>query len=298
VPRTGSERLAHARDSIVDRARSLPLLSGRTATEGPAAMHGSDVPAQRGLWLREVWRSTIGKKVMVAITGAILVAYVILHVLGNLKALQGVGGGAPAVDAYAEWLRSAGDPALPREGLLWTVRVVLLLAVIVHIVGVLQLAKRNRDARPPGSAARTIGRSLASRAMVLTGLLLLAFIVFHILHFTTRTIHPTPLAEGTVYANLYVAFQEWYLVLVYVGASALIGLHLLHGTWSAIQTAGWDKPNRNRTFRRFAVGTALLVGVGFALIPLAFWLDVLPEPTTSSSAAGGMLLPGLDGGGG
>jgi succinate dehydrogenase / fumarate reductase cytochrome b subunit len=255
---------------------------GGSATEGPPAMHGSDVPPQRGLWVREFWRSTIGKKVVVAVTGAILIAYVILHVLGNLKALQGTGGGVPALDTYAEWLRTAGDPALPREGLLWTIRAVLLVAVIVHIVGVIQLANRNYAARPPGSGAERIGRSLASRWMLPTGLLLLAFIVFHVLHFTTRTIHPTPLAEGTVYANLHGAFQEWYLVLIYVGASGLIGLHLLHGTWSAVQTAGWDKPNRNRAFRRFAAGTALLVGAGFALIPVLFWLDVLPEPAQAA----------------
>jgi succinate dehydrogenase / fumarate reductase cytochrome b subunit len=269
------------------QGRIAGLLGGRGATEGPAAVHGSDVPAQRGLWVREFWRSTIGKKVVVAVTGAILVVYVVLHVLGNLKALQGAGGGAPAVDAYAEWLRTAGDPALPREGLLWTVRVVLLVALILHVVAIVQLAKRNYAARPPGSGAEHIGRSLASRLMLPTGILVLAFVVFHILHFTTGDIHPTPVREGTVYANLYGAFQEWYLVLIYVGASLLVGLHLLHGTWSAVQTAGWDKPNRNRTFRRFAVGTALVVGVGFALIPVLFWLDVLPEPLGQAAAAAG-----------
>jgi succinate dehydrogenase / fumarate reductase, cytochrome b subunit len=284
----GAATRREARDRIAApmsaQGRIAGLLSGRGSTEGPAAIHGSDVPVQRGIWVREFWGSTIGKKVVVAVTGAILIAYVILHVLGNLKALQGAGGGAPALDAYAEWLRTAGDPALPREGLLWVVRAVLIVAVVLHIVAVLQLARRNYDARPPGSGAERIGRSLASRWMLPTGLLLLAFIVFHILHFTTRSIHPTPLGEGTVYANLYGAFQEWYLVLIYVGAAALIGLHLHHGTWSTVQTAGWDKPNRNRTFRRFAAGTALLVGVGFALVPLLFWLEVLPEPVRATEA--------------
>jgi succinate dehydrogenase / fumarate reductase cytochrome b subunit len=91
-------------------------------------------------WLSEVWGSTVGKKLIVGLTGVILVAYVILHMLGNLKTLQGNGdGGLPAVDTYADWLRTAGGPVIPHEGLLWLVRVILLSAFVIHIVGVTQL---------------------------------------------------------------------------------------------------------------------------------------------------------------
>ena len=117
-----------------------------------------------------------------------------------------------------------------------------------------------------------------------SGLIVLAFIVFHILQFTTRTIQVTPVNEGTVYANLYDAFQKWYFVLFYVAVMVLLLLHLRHAIWSVTQTAGWDKPNRNTTFRRFATGFAVLVGVSFMIVPLAIWTNIVPEPKTETVA--------------
>jgi succinate dehydrogenase / fumarate reductase cytochrome b subunit len=241
-----------------------------------------DVP--RGRWLREVWQSTIGKKVIVAISGAILGLYVVLHALGNLKAFQGVGGGIPPIDHYAEWLRTAGEPVLPRNGALWAVRSVLILALVLHVTGIAQLAKRNRAARPAGQRnAAVIQRSLAARTMMLTGLVLLAFIVFHILQFTTRTIQVTPVHAGSVYTNLDAAFAEWYFVAIYVIAVGLLGLHLRHALWSLTQTLGWDKPNRNPTIRRTATVVATAVALGFAAVPLGFWSGALEEPGASPS---------------
>ena len=241
------------------------------------AIGSGDQPRLR--WLREVWESTIGKKFIVAATGAVLAAYVVLHALGNLKAVQGAGGGTPAIDTYADWLRTIGGPAVPREGVLWTIRALLLLALIVHIVGVLALTRRNREARPPGHRSTpVIRRSPAARTMLVTGVLVLAFIVFHILQFTTRTIHPTPLGSATVYTNLYLAFQEWWLVAIYVGAVVLLGFHLYHGLWSATQTMGWDTPNRNPTFRRAAALISIAVTAAFASVPILFFADALPAP--------------------
>jgi succinate dehydrogenase / fumarate reductase, cytochrome b subunit len=238
-----------------------------------------DGSPRRGRWLREVWDSSIGKKVIVAITGGILALYVFLHALGNLKALQGPGEGESAVDRYADWLRTFGHPVLPRNGFLWLIRAFLILALILHVVAIAQLWRRNRDARPAGHrGVPRLHRSLSSRTMMFTGLVLLAFIVFHILQFTTRTIQITPVHQGTVYANLYEAFQKWYFVLLYVAVMTLLLLHLRHAIWSVTQTAGWDKPNRNPTFRRFATGFAILVGVGFMVVPLAIWTDLVPEP--------------------
>src|SRR5687768_13078562 len=180
----------------------VPVPGKPRATEGPASRPGSEIASmRRGAWLRELWRSTIGKKVIVATTGAILAVYIVLHVLGNLKAIQGAGA-APAIDTYAEWLRTMGKPAIPREGLLWSLRVVLLAALIIHVTGIIQLYIRNRQARPAGHReAKQIGRSWAARTMLLSGLLLLAFVVFHILQFTTGTIQVTPVVEGEVYEN-------------------------------------------------------------------------------------------------
>jgi succinate dehydrogenase / fumarate reductase cytochrome b subunit len=254
---------------MFDAERSATRKGGTPQTERAA----------RGRWLKEYWDSTIGKKIVVAITGIFLAFYIVLHVLGNLKAFQGTGNGDPAIDQYAHWVRTLGSPALPHYGFLWAFRALLLAALIVHIVAIAQLTRRNRAARPAGyRATPVIQRSLASRTMMATGILVLAFLVFHILQFTTRTIQVTPVSSGTVYANLYDAFQKWYFVLIYVAAVALLGFHLRHAIWSVFQTAGWDKPNRNATIRRFATTLALAVTVGFAAVPLALWSDILPSP--------------------
>jgi succinate dehydrogenase cytochrome b subunit len=239
---------------------------------------------RRGRWLREVWASTIGKKVIVAITGVILVLYVVAHALGNLKALQGSGSGGAPVDSYAEWLRTVGSPVIPRNGVLWVIRAGLIAALVIHIVAIVQLTKRNRAARPAGSPAPRIQRTLSSRTMLLTGILVLAFTVFHVLQFSTRTIQVTPIYQGTVYMNLYDAFQKWYFVLIYLGGVALLGLHLRHGVWSVAQTAGWDKPNRNPALRLLATSLAAAVTIAFASVPLLFWAGALPAPPSSPPA--------------
>ncbi len=233
----------------------------------------------RGAWLREVWQSSIGKKVMVAISGGVLAAYVLLHVLGNLKAFQGTGASGAAIDAYASFLRTAGEPVVPEDGLLWTVRVLLIAALVLHVTGVIQLSRRNRGARPDGYPAKRIRRSLSSRTMLVGGLILLAFIIFHILQFTTGTINSDEYVEGAVYFNLYEAFQNPVFVAIYVLVPVVLGLHLRHAIWSTTQTAGWDKPNRNPTIRRTSNFLAVAIAVGFASVPIAFWTGILEAPS-------------------
>lgn len=232
----------------------------------------------RGAWLREVWRSSIGKKVIVAITGTVLAAYVVLHMYGNLKAFQGAGSGEPAIDRYSEWLRTFGEPLLPRSGMLWIIRVVLVTCLLIHVTGVVQLHARNRAARPAGAKAPVLQRSFASRTMLAGGLFLLGFVVFHILNLTTGTIDSGNFAQGAVYQNLYDAFQNPIFVIIYVAASLTLALHTLHGLWSSTQTAGWDKPNRNPTFRRISTAVSVAVAVGFASVPIAFWTGILGSP--------------------
>ena len=157
-------------------------------------------------------------------------------------------------------------------------RVVLIAALVLHVTGVIQLALRNREARPAGHPAKRIQRSLSSRTMLLGGLVLLAFVVFHILQFTTGTINSDDYIEGAVYRNLYEAFQNPLFVAIYVAASIILGLHLRHAIWSSIQTAGWDKPNRNPTIRRTSNFVAAAVAIGFAAVPIAFWTGILEAP--------------------
>jgi succinate dehydrogenase / fumarate reductase, cytochrome b subunit len=234
--------------------------------------------------LRELWDSSIGKKIAVAVSGGILVGYVVLHMLGNLNSLYGPGGGDARVDDYAHWLRTFGEPLLPYGFVLWAVRVLLLAALVVHVTGIAQLRARSRAARG-GHPARRIGRSFSAATTLVSGSLLLAFIVFHILQFTTLTIDVTPLHEGAVYANLYNAFQKWYFVLLYVLAVGSLGFHLRHGVWSAVQTLGFDSPERNQAIRRTAGALSVVVVVGFVLVPVLFWTGALSAPDVANTQA-------------
>lgn len=229
----------------------------------------------RGAWLREFWASSVGKKQIVALTGALLVLYVIAHMLGNLKVFQGPGTESGAIDAYAEFLRTFGEPVIPRSGLLWVARAFLLTAFVLHVVAITQLAARNRAARPVGRRPPVIKRSLSARTMQLGGVVLLVFVVFHILHFTTGTVDPGSWEEGAVFANLDAAFDSPLMVALYVIATVALGLHLRHAVWSFFQTGGWDKPNRNPTLRRGASFIAIAVTVGFIAVPVAFWVEVI-----------------------
>jgi succinate dehydrogenase / fumarate reductase cytochrome b subunit len=234
--------------------------------------------------LRTLWSSTIGKKYVVAITGLIFAIFVVLHMLGNLKAIEGPGHGHAAVDRYARALRHLGSPAFPHNFLLWVERIVLIAALILHVTAITQLWIRDRQAKPRGHEAARVRSTISARTVRWTGVLILAFIVFHILHFTTRTIHPTRLVGEHVYANAYYAFHKWWLVVIYVVAVVLLGFHLNHGLWSGAQTAGADNPDRNWFWRRMATGVAVLTTVGFALVPLLYAFDALPKPGKAAAA--------------
>jgi succinate dehydrogenase / fumarate reductase cytochrome b subunit len=252
------------------------------------AIHHGAVRDYRPHRLLALWRSTIGKKYVAAVTGVIIATWVVLHMLGNLKTIEGPGRGDPALDRYAHFLRTVGSPVLPHDMLLWFIRAILLLAVVLHITVVVQLWLRNRSTKPAGHNATRIRSTLAARTMPWTGLVILVFVIFHLLQFTTRTIHPTPLHDGTVYANVYYAFQKWWLVLIYVGVVVLLGFHIWHGLWSGTQTAGIDNPDRNWFWRRSASVVALVTVIGFALVPTLVWTKAVPAPvkTMHTLAAG------------
>lgn len=230
-----------------------------------------------------LWRTTIGKKYVAAVTGAIVAIWIVLHMLGNLKAIEGPGKGDPALDRYAKFLRTIGSPVFPHDMVLWIVRAIVLIAFVLHIYVVSQLWVRNQKARPRNQRSKPVRSTIFARTMFWTGLLLLAFVIFHVLQFTTLTIHPTKLVKGAVYQNAYLAFHKWWIVTIYVVAVALLGFHLNHGLWSSTQTAGVDNPDRNWFWRRFATGLALATTVGFAVIPILYAADALPKPVTPSA---------------
>lgn len=224
-----------------------------TVAPSPAAVPR---PASRSR-LRGLLRSSIGLKIIMAVTGVILSGFVLGHMAGNLQVFQG----KEAIDAYARFLRV--EPAL-----LWAVRLGLLAAVALHIWAYLVLTRQNQRARAEGYRVTAHKESsYASRSMRLTGPLLLAFIIYHILHMTTGTVH-SDFREGEVYHNLMVAFSSWPVVLVYLLGLAALAFHLWHGIWSMFQTLGVGQARYRSFGRRFATIFTLLVVLGFAAVPL------------------------------
>jgi succinate dehydrogenase / fumarate reductase, cytochrome b subunit len=226
--------------------------------------------------LRAFWRSTIGKKIVMAATGLIGVGFVVGHLLGNLQIFLGPG----RFNAYSHFLHSLGE-------LLWLVRLVLIAAVVLHVVAAVQLSRRRLVARPVGyrhGSQREVS-TLASRTIRWGGALLLLFIVFHILHFTTRSIFRDYSATD-VYGNVVRGFGVWWIVVFYVLAMAALGLHLYHGVWSSLRTLGASKASPDPQRRPVAVILAVLVWAGFTVIPLAVFAGLVrPAPARVTSNA-------------
>jgi succinate dehydrogenase / fumarate reductase cytochrome b subunit len=214
--------------------------------------------------LLTLWQSTIGKKIVMAVTGLIMVAFVIGHVLGNLLAFAG----ADRINAYSAFLHGTGE-------LLWAVRLVLLISVIAHIVAATQLTLIERAARPVAYARRQYqAATLASRTIRWGGVLLALFIVYHLLHMTTGTVHPD-FRQGDVYHNLVTGLSVPWVAAFYVVAMLALGLHLYHGAWSSFRTLGLDKPSPNPLQRPIVAVIAILVAALFAAIPLAVVAGIL-----------------------
>jgi succinate dehydrogenase / fumarate reductase cytochrome b subunit len=210
------------------------------------------------MWWLSLYRSTIGKKVIMAVTGLIMAGFLVLHMAGNLQAFDG-----PArINGYSAFLHSTGE-------LLWLARVVLLVAVVLHVDAAIQLTRIARAARPVGYAERRSQVStIASRSLRWGGVILAAFIVFHILHMTTGTVHPS-FAPGDVYHNLVTGFRVWPVAVFYLVAMGALGLHLYHGVWSSARTLGIARPTPHPLHRPVALVVAVVVAAGFALIPIA-----------------------------
>src|SRR5215218_11505266 len=208
--------------------------------------------------------SSVQLKVVMALTGAVLLAYLVAHMLGNLKIFFG----EEALNTYAHWLRLIGEPALPGEGMLWIIRVVLLVSVVAHIVAATILARRARSARPVKYAhRRPVSTSYASRTMRWGGVIVLLFIIYHILDLTTGTVNPD--GEGTPYDRLIASFSNPFVTAFYVAALILLGMHLRHGIWSATQTLGQSNKRREVTVNYAATAIATVITVGFLLTPFA-----------------------------
>jgi len=209
--------------------------------------------------------SSVGRKAWMAASGVLLVAFLIGHMLGNLKAYQG----PEKFDAYAEFLREVGAPIFGPGQLLWIARLLLLLALGAHVVAAWQLARQSRLARP--TAYRRFddqSMSYASRTMRWGGVIVLAFVAYHLLHLTTGTLHPD-FDPGSPYRNLVRGFRSWPTALAYVLAMIPLGLHVYHGLWSSTQTLAVRNPTVLRVRRAAAFCIALGIVIGNVSIPVA-----------------------------
>lgn len=215
-------------------------------------------------WLLKFWGSTVGKKAVMAVTGILLVGFVFLHMVGNLQMFLG----ADVMNRYAALLKSTGE-------LLWVARAGLFGAAVLHIVSAVQLTMINRAARPQDYAKREPQVStLASRTMRLGGVVLAAFIVFHLGHFTTGSFHPAFSHTG-VYGNVIIGFRSWAVSLFYIVAMGFLALHLYHGAWAGLRTLGLKKQSPTPLQRTLALGLTIVIWAGFTVIPVAVLLGIL-----------------------
>ena len=212
-----------------------------------------------------LWGSSAGKKAVMAITGVVLVAYLLTHVLANLLVFQG----PDRINRYAAILHGTG-------GALWAARLVLLVAAVLHIIAAVQLAARRQGARPVAYAAgrRPQVSTLASRTIRWGGALLLVFLVYHILHFTTGAAH-TQFVELDPYHNVVTGFTNPLVALFYLLAMAALGFHLYHGIWSSGRSLGLSPPSPQPLRRHIALVLAVLVWLGFTAIVVAAALGMI-----------------------
>ena len=216
--------------------------------------------------LRGFYASMVGKKVVMGVTGLIGIGFVILHSLGNLLVFRG----AAAINSYSHFLKSTGE-------LLWTLRVVLVVAVILHVIAAVQLTLQSRAARPIGYTRRESQvATIGSRTMRWGGVFLLVFIILHILHFTTGTIEPAGVfTPEDVYANVVASFRIWWVALFYVLAMVALGLHLFHGAWSSVRSIGVSPPSPQPLHKRISVVIALLVWAAFTAVPVGVFAGIV-----------------------
>jgi len=212
--------------------------------------------------------SSVGKKVVMAVTGIMLFGFVTVHMLGNMQ----VYGGPHGMNAYAEFLQTM----IHGKGI-WVFRIVMLCAAGSHAWAALSLTLANNAARPVGYRAQQLqAATFASRTMRWTGVILGIFIVFHILNLTTGTIHPGgEFVHGKAYENLVSGLSVAWVAAFYVIAQLCLGFHMWHGVWSLTQTLGWSHPRFNGLRRNFAYVMAILVAGINISFPVAIFFKLI-----------------------
>jgi succinate dehydrogenase / fumarate reductase cytochrome b subunit len=220
--------------------------------------------------VENAWSSTIGKKAVMAVTGLLMVLFLFVHMLGNLKIFFGPND----FNGYAHWLRTIGEPVLHNSWYLWFQRFILVVAVVLHVTSAAQLSRRDRAARPIRYQHHPRWQaSFATSTMRWGGIIIALFVIWHVLDLTVGALNPHFIA-GQPYQNVVADFQVWWINVIYIAALVALGFHINHGFRSAARTLGIERPDRERAVR--FVGTALALGIslGFIAVPVGVMTGV------------------------
>lgn len=222
-------------------------------------------------WLKNFYASSIGKKAVMAITGVFLFGWIFLHMLGNLKVYLG----PEHYNEYAKFLITMGSPLLPNKGALILVRILLIVAVALHIDAATRLTIMNRKARPIDYRQRDFeAADYASRTMRWGGVIIILFVFYHLGHLTFGSLHPN-FIENDPYHNFVTGFQVWWASAFYIVANLALGLHLYHGLWSMFNSLGLNHPKFNPWKRVFSTGFAGVITLANVLFPIMVLVGVL-----------------------
>ena len=218
-------------------------------------------------------------KLIMAVTGLLFALFVVGHMAGNLKLYLPAHGGEEALDQYGAFLRSMGEPLFPHEGALWIIRAVLLVAIIAHIYGAIALTARSKASRGKFKRTNLMGGldSFATKSMLVTGVVLLLFIIFHLLDLTlgVQPVAPEAFVEGSVKANMIETFSRWPVTIFYVLAMCCLFLHLTHGIRLAASDLGITGAKWRQTFLVLAYIIPAVVCIGNIVMPLSVALGLV-----------------------
>lgn len=229
-------------------------------------------------WPTDIYRSDTGKKYAMAISGVVLLAFVLGHMTGNLHAFEGAHNGTFRIDEYGEGLRDLGTPLFPRTLVLWAVRIPLAAAFAIHIHAAWALTRSNRAARDTRyqSPRHYLAANYASRTMRWSGVIVLLFLVWHLADLTIGVPAVNPGFErGMVYQNLVSSLSRWPVWAFYVAAQLALAFHIWHGAWSLFQSLGINNPRFNRLRRTFANAFSTVVVLGFLSVPFGVAVDLI-----------------------
>jgi succinate dehydrogenase / fumarate reductase cytochrome b subunit len=210
-----------------------------------------------------------------AISGLVFIGFVLLHMYGNLKAF----GGHDSFNEYAHHLRTFGEPMLPYEGLLWVIRIALIVSLVAHVGAAAALASRASRARSQKYVVkRNRGSALSSRTMRWGGVALLVFIIWHLINFTIGKVNPSGGDTNDPFNLMVDTFDLWWMTIIYLLAMIALGMHLHHGTWSAMQTLGLTNTATSRRNAKVAGWVvAVVIAGGFSLVPLAVLTGIITK---------------------